>query len=490
MTLMTERKTWSGVFDIGAASIPGDLTLDGGQTNLLLHQQAAFNPTANTDSAILGILSDRTKASLLQCNAPPIPTRTVLGQEVFHTADVFSHYVLLGRHHLRPLDAVVSAIEVVTDDMPTLFYDFDAFGFALRPADSIASVVAENEVAIGRPIAVGDKPEIAFYTGRAEICAAETVIGRVSAQHNPRSNLGGPSGVFIENEVSLAITFPAPKRFTEAIEDLLTLLGFLLIIAGRQQNLTSLKVHTRASPSPLHVHWSLPPRRDIDAGKGPHVAELPIQAAQEPAEFSKVLAQWVSRQPDWREARARFAAAFSQGRSYNVDRLVAAANMFDLLPAAAAPARVPISDQLRAVKATLKAEIKTLPPGPERESLFNAVGRIGHASLRQKIGHRAQLISMAFPEAFPGLLSVVGYAVDCRNHFVHGGKPKIDYSGDDFAIIPFLTETLEFIFAVSDLLDAGWEPSGWRARGSTLSHPLGAYASNYRLNHAAFSGLL
>jgi hypothetical protein len=49
----------------------------------------------------------------------------------------------------------------------------------------------------------------------------------------------------------------------------------------------------------------------------------------------------------------------------------------------------------------------------------------------------------------------INQAVPCRNHFVHGGDAGFDYA-KEFNSFAFLTETLEFVFAISDILELGW----------------------------------
>jgi len=63
---------------------------------------------------------------------------------------------------------------------------------------------------------------------------------------------------------------------------------------------------------------------------------------------------------------------------------------------------------------------------------------------------------------------------------VHGTESKILYSeSNDF--LSFLTETLEFIFAASDLIDAGWDIGAWCKEGTTMSHPFSRYRVNYAM---------
>jgi hypothetical protein len=58
--------------------------------------------------------------------------------------------------------------------------------------------------------------------------------------------------------------------------------------------------------------------------------------------------------------------------------------------------------------------------------------------------------------SFPDSYLVLDEAVNCRNHYVHGSRAKIDDQEHFFETVPFFTDTLEFVFAASDLIEAGW----------------------------------
>ena len=73
---------------------------------------------------------------------------------------------------------------------------------------------------------------------------------------------------------------------------------------------------------------------------------------------------------------------------------------------------------------------------------------------------------------------VTDQAVNCRNHYVHGSEPKFDYINNFDAVILF-TDTLEFVFAASDLIDSGWDVKTWCQSGTIMSHPFSQYRVTY-----------
>jgi hypothetical protein len=190
------------------------------------------------------------------------------------------------------------------------------------------------------------------------------------------------------------------------------------------------------------------------------------------------LKNWLDRNDEWRSARVRFSRAFAYQNRYDIDRLVGAANMFDILPSSVYPATVALSSELEKARDDARDAFKSLPASPERDSVLGALGRIGKLSLKRKVRSRANVIAEAIPSQFPQLDLVVDQAVDCRNYYVHGTETNIDYS-DNADLIQFLTDTLEFVFAVSDLVEAGWNIESWVMQPSSLSHPFAQYRIDY-----------
>lgn len=120
---------------------------------------------------------------------------------------------------------------------------------------------------------------------------------------------------------------------------------------------------------------------------------------------------------------------------------------------------------------------------------MNALGRVGKATLKHKTRHRGQIVSNAFGGRPSELLLVLGSAVDCRNHYVHGTSSKLEYS-KNFDLVIFFTNTLEFVFGASELIEAGWDIRKFAERGTTMTHPYGSYLVGYKRNLEELKSLL
>ena len=119
-------------------------------------------------------------------------------------------------------------------------------------------------------------------------------------------------------------------------------------------------------------------------------------------------------------------AAAHQNR-YSTDRLIGAANMFDIMPTSACPADVPLTTDLEKARADARQAFKALAPSAEQESVLSALGRIGKATLKHKIRKRVELVTRAAGGKFPDLALVTDQAVVCRNFYVHGSPGRFDY---------------------------------------------------------------
>ena len=477
----TENSKWAGQFTVASGKdVFGELTLSGATTSLYLHDKVDFSLQAFSPVSIKGALHDLTKVTLIQCITTSGPGSGRNQEESYCFYTLFPHFVVYGSTHVDPEANSICEIKFTVDDATTLFYDFDAFGSVIDARPLIAKVVTAN--ALPRKVVTGPNPQILYFTGKTKIFTVETSLGTVSASHRPTHSLGGPSGVWLKNTIFISVAFKAPVTFKESIGRVSTLLKYLGVLIGRPQNILGLNVRLESKqerPSYLRVYWSMPPKREASReGEKPHPADVLVNAVRQPEEFSRILENWLSRHDAWCNARLRFFNSFEGQNHFDIDRLIGSANMFDILPDSAAPADVKLADELTAARDAARSIFLPLPTTPERDSVLGALGRIGKASLKQKVRHRVQRVISALPKQFAELQTVTDEAVNCRNYFVHGGVQRFDY-GAHFNLVSFFTEALEFVFAASDLLESGWDIAAWATIPTTMSHPFARFRVGY-----------
>lgn len=420
--------------------------------------------------------------SFLNCIAVGAETLYVRPEGRTHRVHLYAHFAIIGPRPIT-LGSQITRIGVVVDDFANIYDDFDAFGIDVAPEKHITAILKAFQEKIGRQIETGDQPIIAYFAGRPQLLSAQAPFGRVTASHRPSYGMGELRGISIHNNVWTNLEFDPSVTFENAINNLMTVLRFLELIAGRRQNIQEIDLELDApAPSYFKVYWPEPPKRATSLDdRTPHPMDMPLNGGIRPTEFARVLEGWLALDQMRADARAQFSDGFSKSNHYDVARLVSSANMFDILPSTVFPLNVNLPEDLQKAKAETQRIFKSLPQSSERDSILSALGRLGSPSLKRKVRHRGEVILTAVPKAyargFPDLLLVLDEAVNCRNHYVHGSPAKIDYHG----LLPFLIDTLEFVFGASDLIDAGWEIGGWIGR-TTGSHPFGSYCASYLHN--------
>lgn len=480
---IVEGAKLGGRFDIGEdRAILGELSIRGTETSLYLHDPDFFHVDDERAKCIRGTLHNLTKVTVLHSAVRSSLGSATRYEESYAFAELLPAYIVSGNRHLSTGVAEIAKITFHVDDAEHIFYDHDAMAHVIDPRPLIASVVAANAQRIGRTIPIGPSPDIAYFAGRTELADAATAIGRIRIFHQPMpSHPLATREVGMRNRTLVEITFPAPQLFAEALGAVLSVQRFLGVIAGRTQNIDAIWLDTtndQGAP-PLDLYWTHPPRRPATWEEGrPHPSEVLIPVVDEPKRFGTVLRRWLAADGARREARIRFASGFKQQRSFPIDRLVGAANMFDIMPGDTFGAAAPLPEDLLIAAGTARAAFRALPDSPERSSILNALGRLGRPSLRSKVRDRAALVSRALPHPLSDLDLITHEAVKCRNHFVHGSPGSFSYAehGD---VVTHLTSVLEFLFAASDLIDAGWDIASWYKRGGVLAHPFSRVLHNW-----------
>ena len=464
-----------GTFAIGdGRSVLGELTVGGTNTALYLHDDEFFHIADNTVDCLHGVLHDRKMVTVLGSSVCSELGSASRYDRHFHFAELSPAYVVTGSRHLSATVPEVVKVTFHIGDAEDVFYDFDAMGHVIDPRPLIKAVVAANESRIGRTIPTGPAADIAYFAGRTELVDVATAVGRVRIYHQPiPSHPLATREVGMRNRTLVELSFDEPRLLENALDAVLSLLRFLELIAGRPQEIDGIWIETAGAgrTPPLDLYWTHRPKRPTSwEERAPHPAEILIRIVDEPDQFAHVLTGWLATDAARRDARVRFSNGFAQQRSFPIDRMVGAANMFDILPNNAFLPGGKLADDVAAAKASAKRIFQALPDSPERESMLNALGRLGKATLRSKVRARAGLVSEALRAPLPELDLVTDEAVRCRNHYVHGSPGSLDYAQHG-AVFTFLTGALEFLFAASDLVEAGWDIAVWRGRGGVLAHP-------------------
>ena len=86
--------------------VQGDLILKGAKTTLDLYSKDFFSTHALQDRCILGALHNRMKVSLVDCITTQGLGSGSRGDERYHFASVFPHFVIFGNEHITSVDRI------------------------------------------------------------------------------------------------------------------------------------------------------------------------------------------------------------------------------------------------------------------------------------------------------------------------------------------------------------------------------------------------
>ena len=363
-----------------------------------------------------------------------------------------------GLRHLGPHEPAIRSVTFTIDDGHALFYDFDALGVVLDAKPLIDAVANANRKVTGRKPLIGDHPRIHFHPGRSDLLAIRTALGRVRVDNLIDEAIGSPRRVALESRIGFQVSWNRRTDLKTALIAIDTMSRFWELVVGRPQNLRNLllNVPSGKNPSLLKIYSPMANRwmRSLEErAPGPH--DVLIDGVRSRAELGKVLRRWLALDNERRDARLSFANAFRKGNKFSEDRLIAAANMFDLLPPEAIPKKSSLNKELADAKGKARALFEALADSPERDSMLSAIGRLGTTSLSKKVLHRAKIVTDAVPKLAPDMAFVVREAIKCRNHYVHGSDASFDYRANGDAMSLF-TNTLEFVFGASELIECGW----------------------------------
>ena len=479
MTDITDDSPRHGTFSVSSnQQVSGSLTLAGRESRLQLWSDSPLDISANAN--IAGVLDNLTKVSLIGCNVRS-EGHVSKGVQIRHKYLLSPQCILFGSRHISDNERVVHEISFVLEHAVAIFHDFDAYGTIFYNSEATATVAE-----IDNPESsfhVRDRNWISYYTGKESVFTTDTVVGRVSAKHTPTFTIGNDHNHGLEKITQLSIKFDEPLPVIESLRRMSRVLQFFDLIMGYAQNVSSISVHTGFDdPSrslELYATGYAGRQSTQEEGESGRILRttILIHPVDESTEFANILRAWLDRDIERRTARMRLAHDWGK-RFYPYNRIIAAANVFDLLPNDVYGDKPSLPSEMSAALDASKEIFRNLPQSDERDDILGYLGRFGGWRLKRKIAFRANIIRDSIDRLLPDFGTVIDEAVNLRNHYVHGTPSRIR-NDQRLPLLCFLTNSLEFIFFASDLIDAGWNIADWCNREKPIGHPFHNYLVHY-----------
>lgn len=472
------RKPKFGKFAIGSSlDLDGQLIEDSHGYRLLLSNSEFFPGLLGEDQYMEGTLWDRTRLSLHSCSqlsscGSGVSQNSSGEYEDYFFSEVRPGFILVGNFHLRPGDSTISSLEFSVPYGNALFHNFTDFGHHFGDVGDLVEAavkLAESKYGWETREVDPDWAVVKYWTGRKKLLSIKTDYGQISIVRT------GMSADFDSSKVKFCCHFEETVSFEEATFHLFDLVEFLNLIIGRNQRATDISlIVTEEGYSERFlevIHWQPSEDDTISTAHSPSVRDVLFCPWERPQEFVESVQGWLATKNDRGLSRSAIIQNVLSS-TYTQDRLVTAANMFEHLPGSSKLSKPKLAEDFRIAIQQTRQLFKGFEDSLARSDILSALKRLERVTLKDKILDRAELVASRIPEALKDKEVIIQHAVKARNFFAHGPSKgdKFDYA-ENFQLIVFFTNYLEFIFCASDLIECGWDCSYWYKNTGTQTHP-------------------
>ncbi|MGY8666163.1 hypothetical protein Q3C01_27955 [Bradyrhizobium sp. UFLA05-109] len=492
MTEADPKTNILGHFEIQGVDHAGGLKLDGMATELQIYSEDFFHLKDEEMDCVRGVSNEGVSISALHCVPLTLSGSATYHGKHRHYITLRPNFVTLGPRHLEPAECVLTSITFGFSDANNLFYDWGTFG----------SIFEDRKLSFGQGREllrkIKEKPRhrrrggwlrLYYHWDRGPIVETNCAFGKISVWNATSGKFPSPNGIELRNKVRVTLEFGAPVDLDAALKAMYQMVSLFELTAQVQQDIEEISLrhaHAEDREASLSLHVMHAEHRKAETL---HPTDALLNGGLQEDEFARVLARWMDTTGSRDPARQRFIGGFRRGSNYTTDRLVGAANAFDLLPSDDFMKKVSaeitsLVDQLIGqVRSAAKASATI---NESKEMFLNNLGRIGDLNLRSKVLQRWSTVPPSISSKLAGMPEAIAHSVQARNFFVHGSEIKTSKEAA-YELAPFFTDTLEFVFGISELCTCGWNADRWATESYSWSR-FKWYISNFSQNMERLSG--
>lgn len=458
-------------FTVQGTDHAGALNLDGPNTKLDIFSDDFLHLKDEEMACVRGVSKEGVSISAINC----VPL-VMSGSATYHGRErryltLSPNYVVLGPCYLEPSEPVIASIAFTFSQANNLFYDWGTFGH----------IRSEQRLSFGQRRGLlrgvrnrpkhrrrGGRLDFYYRWDRGPIIEAACDIGTITVWNATRETNPSPDGLDVENQIRVTVQFTHPQHLTEALRIRHQIMVPMELLAQGRQNVTDIRLRHIGTAEGTHLDFyaSGEEREKVD-----HLmpADALVNGGLHEEEFTRVLTAWMNSRVERSAARRRFIGSFRRGRSFDTDRLVGAANAFDILPATDFEKMDKLPPEVAALLAGFEKKVKETAKSSTavneyRERLLNNLGLVRGRNLRSKVLQRWSSVPACITSRLPAMPEAIAHSVRARNYFVHG-TPINMATEDIYGLASFFTDTLEFVFGVSELCHCGWDAERWIKEG-------------------------
>ncbi len=403
-------------------------------------------------SNVYGRTQDNKTLSLLNCLSNE--SRSFGAENVTYSNIIQPHIALTGKNRVDPDNDKFCSISLVVGNSHALLHWFTSFGYINFPDDGLVSQLNAQEHVPS--FSAEHNPILAYFNGNFDIFSQDTELGVIAASNYVSTGGGFNSdGVSIRNKVVLKVKFHTSKTLSEALNIAHRVSLLLRFIAGENVFFKDISVSDESDNNFQVLYNTYSWGEILDSTKSGNPL---IDISSE--DFPQFLGSWFSH-VDRDIVRYSFYDSFLKGRSYSSDRLINAANMFDIFPSSKENSKKVLkqeeTEKLKTLKQHIKEEFSELDD--IKSSLLMSIGFLTRKSLKDRVNERitvieSYLVSRGFN--LEDIDFVLGLAIKARNYHVHGTEFKqlTLHQMHQFQIL--FTCFFELIYALSELIECGW----------------------------------
>ena len=407
-------------------------------------------------SNIYGKTNENKYISLLNCLGGSGASSYMSQNERSYSCEVYSHTLVVGKDKVNSETDKFDSISLVVGNPLKLFKHLNSFGYINFPDENL--VESLNTQKYTPKFDTEKHPVIAYFNGDFSIFEQETELGTIKA-HNlvTCGSLGGATGVKIENKVVITIDFREGVTIDEAFKRANLVALFLRFIGVKGlffKDITLKKMEHEHHEFTIY-HDSYEWGKEI---KDSYYSEPLIDVTND--RFPEILKGWFEKS-DRESVRYNFYNTYFRD-SYSSDRLITAANMFDIFPVSEQDTKLSIAtdaeELLTNLKMHIKSEFSTFPD--IKQSLLQSIGFLTRKSLKDRVQERLNIIKphlVGHKINTKDLEFIVNIAIKSRNYYVHGSKYKKLSPEKLLKFQGLFIDTFEYIYALSEIVECGWE---------------------------------
>jgi ApeA N-terminal domain 1 len=469
------QTSFLGHFTVQGTDHAGALFMDGANSKLEIYSDEFLHLKDEEMTCVRGVSKEGVSISAVYCVPLILSGSASYYDKNKSYMTLRPNYVILGPRYLEPEENVIAAISFTFSEANQLFYDWSTFGRIFRKHRLSFGQLREILRGVRRAPKHrrrGGHLDLYYRWDRGPILEVGCDVGKITVWNATGGKFPSPDGLDVRNRVRITCAFSTPVNLEAALLVQRQMMSLFELAAQARQNVDDITLEHTGAPdeTPLILRMIHEEREKVDMLMP---TDALLNGGLHEEEFTTVLTRWMDTSSDRRAARQRFMDGFRRGYSYKTDRLIGAANAFDLLPSTdfskhgALPAEV--ESLIAELEDRVKAAAKDNPAiNDHKERLLNNLGLVRGLNLRNKVLQRWATVPSCIASKLPEMENAIAHSVHARNFFVHGSEVKMSAQAV-YDLAPFFTDTLEFVFGISELCHCGWDADRWAKDGYSLS---------------------